>query len=66
MQGMQRRPLGNEQLVPLWTWLLEGHLPVAYIVAELDELETFELNASKNTQSGRHWAGRFHGARDAA
>jgi hypothetical protein len=30
---------GSEQLLVLWTWLLEGYVPVAHIVADLDELD---------------------------
>ncbi len=56
MSGMERRPIGSEQLVPLWTWLLEGYLPVAHIVADLDELETSESNDSTDGLGGGPFA----------
>jgi hypothetical protein len=55
MKGMERGSVGSEQLLPLWTWLLEGYLPVAHIVAELDELEALESNEPGDAPSGRAW-----------
>ena len=39
MSYVERRSLGSEQQVVLWTWLLEGYVPVAHIVAEDDPEE---------------------------
>lgn len=39
MISVERGPIGSEQLVVLWTWLLEGYVPVPHTVADLDELE---------------------------
>jgi hypothetical protein len=52
MIGATRRHIGGEQLLPLWTWLLEGYLPVAHIVADLDELEAPASNESAELPSG--------------
>jgi len=39
MTSTNRGHGGGEQLVVFWTWLLEGYIPVAPIVADLDELD---------------------------
>jgi len=39
MTSVTRGRTGSEQLLVLWTWLLEGYVPVAPIVADVDELE---------------------------
>lgn len=49
----QRGRAGSEQLPVLWTWLLEHYVPVAYIVADLDELETSAPNDSVGAPGGR-------------
>jgi hypothetical protein len=55
MNGTERRSIGGEQLLPLWTWLLRGHVPVAHIVADLDELEALESNEPGDAPNERHW-----------
>ena len=39
MTRIDRGGNGGEQLLVLWTWLLEGYVPVAHMVAEPEELE---------------------------
>jgi hypothetical protein len=53
MIGMQRGRIGGEQLLVLWTWLLQGYVPVAHMVADLDELEAVPANGSADTSRGR-------------
>jgi hypothetical protein len=55
MNGVERRSVCGEQLLPLWTWLLEGYLPVAHIVADLDELEALESTEPGDAPTVRHW-----------
>jgi hypothetical protein len=45
MTRVDREATGSEQLLVLWTWLLEGYVPVAHMVAEMDELEFASPNA---------------------
>jgi hypothetical protein len=52
MSGAQRGSVGGEQLLPLWTWLLEGYVPVAHIVADLDEVEALEPNEPAAERDG--------------
>jgi hypothetical protein len=52
MIGVERRCLGSEQLVVLWTWLLKGYVPAAHIVADLEELEAFASNESGDAPRG--------------
>ncbi|MFN2564632.1 MAG: hypothetical protein ABR499_06410 [Gemmatimonadaceae bacterium] len=53
MIGVERGRTGGEQLLVLWTWLLEGYVPVAHTVADLDELDTLASNDSGNAPRGR-------------
>ena len=46
MVGIERGRTGSEQLLVLWTWLLKGYVPVAHMVADLDELEALASNDS--------------------
>jgi hypothetical protein len=66
MTGAEERLLAGEQRVPLWTWLLEGRLPVAHIVADLDELEASEAHELVDVSSGRLRGGHPRAMRDAA
>jgi hypothetical protein len=51
MIGVERRCIADEQLVVLWTWLLEGYVPVAHTVADLDELEASASNEPDDARS---------------
>ena len=53
MIGMKTGRTGGEQLLVLWTWLLEGYVPVAHMVADLDELEAFASNELGDAPGGR-------------
>jgi hypothetical protein len=56
MNGSERRRLGDEQLVTLLTLLLEGYLPVAYIVADLDDEEALGTIASEDARRNASYA----------
>ena len=56
MTVSERRRLGDEQLVTLWTLLLEGYLPVAHIVADLDDLEALGTNPSEDARRNASYA----------
>jgi hypothetical protein len=53
---VERRGIGSEQQVVLWTWLLEGYVPVAHIVAEDDTEEGDD--APSNALADRPGSGR--------
>ncbi len=46
MIGVETGHVGGDQLVALWTWLLEGYVPVVPIVADIDQLEAGASNDS--------------------
>jgi hypothetical protein len=52
MTRVDRAVTGSEQLLVLWTWLLEGYVPVAHIVAEMDGLEFASPNAFDDRSRG--------------
>jgi hypothetical protein len=52
MYSTTRASLATEQCRVLWTWLLEGEVPVAHIVADLDELEQVACNDTADASSG--------------
>ena len=52
MMGMERRSVVGEQLLVLWTWLLEGYVPVPHTVADLDELEDLPSSRAASTRDG--------------
>ena len=60
MTGSERRRLGDEQLVTLWTLLLEGYLPVAHIVADLDDVEALGTNGSEDARRNASYAFARH------
>jgi hypothetical protein len=53
MIGVERRHLGSEQLLVLWTWLLNGYVPAAHMVADLEELGVWASNESVNAPGDR-------------
>jgi hypothetical protein len=54
MISVVRGRTGGEQLLVLWTWLLEGYVPVAHTVADLDELE--DLTSGQSADAPRRRA----------
>ena len=51
MISVERGRTGSEQLLVLWTWLLEGYVPVAHTVADLAELE--DSTSERSTDAAR-------------
>jgi hypothetical protein len=45
MVDMERGRIGGEQLLVLWTWLLQGYVPVAHIVADTEVLDVLAPSA---------------------
>lgn len=66
MIGVERGHTEDGQLLVLWTWLLEGYVPVAHIVAEVDELETLASSESGDAPWERPPHVRSHLARKKA
>jgi hypothetical protein len=53
MIGVVRGHTGGEQLLVLWTWLLKGYVPVAHMVADVDDLEALASNESGEAPRGQ-------------
>jgi hypothetical protein len=66
MTVSERRRLGDEQLVTLWTLLLEGYVPVAHIVADLDDVEALSVNPSEDARRNASYAFAHHESMKAA